>query len=802
MLKSIIVTAIRNIYRNKTFSAINFFGLAVSMSLGLLIILIVREQYSFDSFHSDIDRIYRVNTRVIRTDDFRNRYATAPLPVATSLLQDYSFTNKVVRIDNQLSGDVEYGNTIVPITGFFADPSFLEVFNFRLEKGAVLTALRDPGSLVLTQDAKRKIFGNTPAIGKSIRINGYGDFVVSGVLEKFPSKTHLDFEVLASSSLLPVLEKNGAIMPTLDNWYNYNTGYVYFKANDGVDEASINLALAEIVKNGYDQTKLDGNDKGFEFYLQRLNEITPGPELENQMGRGLPSMVSNFFLVLAGLVILMACFNYTNLMIAKSLSRAKEIGIRKAIGANRFQIFFQFVAEAVVFSLMSLAFSYVFLQLLKPAFLQLHLTSEFSVNLDEDLTVYTIFVLFAIVVGILAGLLPAIYLSAIKAMKVLKDAGATKVYARVSFRKILMVVQFAMSSVFIMVILIINGQAKFMIATDYGFDDHKVIDIKLAGNKPTILINEIEKLAGVEKVGMVSQIPGTWETHLSDYKSIEADKFYGIRDYFVDDSYLSVIGIDFVAGGNFAGTEGADARKIIINKSALIPFEFPTAEAAIGETILTSDSLELQIIGVVNDFHFRPLNNQIGPLVIRNDFLKARYLSVRTATGQDDQVLAAIPGIWSEVDPIHPLEMKRMNDEIDEAYVASGFMDLVTIVGYISFMLSTIACFGMLAMAMYSTRTRIKEIGIRKVLGASSAQIVLIISKSFLIMVGIAISIGLPIGYFLGDTFISSYAYRIEITVGMLMAGALLLAFLGIITIASQAVSAARNNPVDALRCE
>ena len=465
MIKSIFVTAIRNIYRNRTFSAINFFGLAASMSLGLLIILIVKEQYSFDSFHADADRIFRVNTKVLRTNDSRNQYASTPLKVAASLKEDYPFVSQVVRIDNQLAGDAEFENTLVPISGFFTDPSFLEIFNFKLEKGSAATALNEPGGLVLTQEAKKKIFGDDEALGKSLRINGYGDFVITGVLEPFPSKTHFDFEILASITSVPLLEKSEAIMPTLENWHNYNTGYVYFKVDDNTDESIVSSALNEIAAKVYTETNFDGNDKGFEFYLQDLNAITPGPELENQMGKGLPSMVSNFFLVLAALVILMACFNYTNLMIAKSISRVKEIGIRKAIGAHRFQIFYQFVGEAVVFSMVSLALSYVFLQLLKPAFLKLHLTSEFSVNLDEDFLVYALFVLFAVVVGVLAGIIPAIYLSSIESIKVMKGSVLTRVPNRLSFRKILMVSQFAMSSVFITVILIINSQAKFMIST-------------------------------------------------------------------------------------------------------------------------------------------------------------------------------------------------------------------------------------------------------------------------------------------------------------------------------------------------
>jgi putative ABC transport system permease protein len=284
MLRSIITATLRNIYRNKTFSLINFFGLAVSMSLGMLIITIVREQHAYDNFHHDVDRIYRVNTKAIRTEGGAELYASAPLPIAKAFMDDYSFAEEVVRIDNQLAGDLEFGDVNVPITGFLTDPSFFTLFNFKLEKGNAATALSNPNSLVLTQAASKKIFGSRETLGQTLTIKGIGEFTVTGVLEEFPSKTHLDFEVLASTSLLPSIEGKGAVMKSVDSWSNYNTGYVYFKIKEGATEKTIVTALTDLVKKNYDSLKIEAKNKGYEFYLQKLTDITPGPELNSQMG--------------------------------------------------------------------------------------------------------------------------------------------------------------------------------------------------------------------------------------------------------------------------------------------------------------------------------------------------------------------------------------------------------------------------------------------------------------------------------------------------------------------------------------
>ena len=340
MLRSILTTAFRNIYRNRAFSLINLIGLSVSMSLSMLIILIVKEQYTYDTFHNYSERIYRVNTNALRVDGGIEPYASTPFPLGRVLKEEYTFADNVVRINRRLNGDAVYGNVNVPVGGLLVDPSFFEVFNFPLEKGNPATALSEPNGLVITQQTAERIFGKTEPLGQTLTINGYGEFTVTGVLKEFASKTHFEFQVLGSTSALPALEQAGVVSATADDWNNYYGSYVYFKLKEGRNIAEVEEALAVISKKYYAGLKLETRDKGYEFYLHPLKEITPGPELSNQMGQGMPTFFLIFLGTLAGVVLLMSVFNFTNLMIAKSLSRSREIGVRKVLGASVQQVVF------------------------------------------------------------------------------------------------------------------------------------------------------------------------------------------------------------------------------------------------------------------------------------------------------------------------------------------------------------------------------------------------------------------------------------------------------------------------------
>ncbi len=803
MLKSTFTTAIRNIFRHGSFSLINLIGLAVSMSLGMLIIMIIKEQYTFDDFHKDSERIYRVNTRALRTNGETEPYASTPLPLGKALIDDYAFAEEVVSITRAMNSDALVGSAEVPVRGLIVDPAFLRVFEFPLQNGDVSTALQDAKSLVLTRACAEKIFGKVDALGRAITIKGFGDFTITGILKEFPSKTHFEFEMLASSDGLAGWEKAEAIPSVTNLWTNYYSSYTYFKLKKGRTLNEVQNALAEISKKYYANVKPETRDKGYEFYLQSINDITPGPQLSNQMGNALPSLISIFIAALATVVIIMACLNYTNLMIAKSLARAKEIGVRKVMGAQRWQVFVQFVGETIIFAVFALILSYGILQLLKPAFMQLHITREFSVTLHEDLATLGMFFIFALVVGMIAGLLPAGYLSAFQASRVLKDAGNLRVYSRLSMRQILMVVQFTFSIIFIVFVLIVQSQVNFMINKDYGINEKNILNVQLQGLPYEKLANELRSVRGVVQIAGISHPLGTWRDRSDDFKKSPDGELFGMRDFIVDENYLNNIDARFVAGRNFREeSNGTTEKHIILNEQALKVFGFADAVSAIGQPVYTADSLTLEVIGVVKDFNFRPLSYQIGPVAFRCDPSKLSVVSARIAPGERDHVVAHVEAIWKRLDPSHPLIWKMMDQEIDDAYEEGGFTDIGAVVGYITFLAIVIACLGMLGMAMYASQTRIREVGIRKVMGASVSEIAFLLSRSFLMMISIALIIGTPVSIFLGQSFLTLYAYKVEITPWLILGGVSIIAGLGLLTIYSQTLRAAAANPVSTLRYE
>jgi putative ABC transport system permease protein len=463
----------------------------------------------------------------------------------------------------------------------------------------------------------------------------------------------------------------------------------------------------------------------------------------------------------------------------------------------------QFVGETVLFSLLALAFSYVLLQFLKTGYLQLPLNQEFAMTLQEDWLVYSFFLLFAVAVGMFAGLLPAGYLSAFKPVSVLKDTANLKVYSKLTFRKVLMVAQFTFSVFFVIIVLIIYRQINFMLNADYGITQTDILNVRLQGVPFQKMANEIKGVPGVINVGGVSHALGTWSDLASDYKKNIEDKPFVMRDFRVNDIYIDNLEMQFLAGKNFDPSEqGENEKHVVLNETALSYFQFANPIDAIGESIYVSDSTMLTVVGVVKDFNFRPLSYQIGPLALRYQINELSYASIKIAPGQKDAVIAAIQPIWKKLDSVHPIEYKMMDEQIDEAYSQAGFDSILLIVGYITFLTVSLACLGMLGMAMYATQVRVKEVGVRKVLGASVTQVVFLLSKSFMYLIGAAIVIGTPLSIYLGDLLMSNYAYQAGITVWLVLSGIAIVAGLGLIIISSQTWYTAAANPVKSLKYE
>lgn len=804
MLKNILITALRNILRNKSFSFINLVGLSVSMSLGMLILLIIKDQFTFDNFHPESDRVYRVNTRVVHPDWGMIDFASTPLAMGRVLEEEYSFTEEVVRVSRQLYGEATYGNRSVPLQGLLVDPSFLKVFNFPLAEGDPASALVLPNSLILSAPMALKLFGSVQPVGQMISIKGLGDFTITGVLQEFPGKTHFEFEVLCSFSTLPVLERSGAVGKTLENWSSYYNNYVYIKLRPGISANQAEQSLAEInLKHGVG-LKSDGRDMRYaSFSMQPLAGITPGPELADQMGKGMPASFLMFLSVLAGVVLLMSLFNFTNLTIAKSLSRAREIGVRKVVGASRLQVFVQFIGEAVVFALVAVTLSYLILQLLKVGFAGLSFSQDFRLDMNEDVALYGLFVVFAIGVGIMAGVLPATYMSAFKPSTVLKDLQQVKYYARLTFRKALMLIQFTLSVVFVILVLVVYRQVDFMLTADYGIVQKDNLLISLQGERFEKMASEIGNLPGVVRVGGVSHKLGTWEDGLSQYKRSRSDKPFVMSDFVVEENYVENLEMVFVAGRNFdAGDQGAKEKNVILNESALAQFGFQGPMDALGQTVYADDTLALQVVGVVRDFHFRPLSNKIGPLALRKSPRGLNYLSVRIQASQRESTIASIKALWKKHDPTHPIEFSMMEMDIDDAYRQTGLSDMPMIVGYIAFLVVSLACLGMIGMAMYASQIRAKEVGIRKVMGATVTGMVMLLSRTYLVLIGIAVVIGVPVSILLGNMFLEEYPYRAQITPVLIVFSVAIITGLGLVTVWSQTIRVAASNPIKWLRHE
>jgi putative ABC transport system permease protein len=685
----------------------------------------------------------------------------------------------------------------------FVDPSFLEVFHFPLAQGSSATALQEPHGLILTQPTASKIFGTADPIGQTLALGKLGTFTVTGVLQPLPGKTHFDFEVLGSMATLEALAQRKVMDPVLGNWSAYYNNYVYLKLKEGHERAEVEEALSAINQKYGEGLQSDGKQISYSFYVQPLTGITPGPELSGQMGRGLPAFFLLFLGVLSVVVLLMSVFNFTNLTIAKSLSRAREIGVRKVVGANRHQVFLQFIGEAVVFSMIALVLSYIFLQVLKTAFRQLSLQEDFLISLDESISVYAAFALFAVTVGVLAGVLPATYLSAFKPSKVLKDVQHLKVYSKLTFRKMLMVVQFTLTVIFVIVVAVVYRQIDYMVSSDYGIQQKNNLSLHLKGVPFEKIAHEISNIPGVVRVGGVSHRLGTFADGSDDYRRSRADKSMVFRHFMVDHHYPENIALTFLAGRNFREEEQSEReREVILNETAVAQLGFGQPLDAIDETIYAGDTLLLRIIGVVKDFHFRPMNNQIGPLALRYNPKAINYLSVHIHPSQKESIVEAMRQVWKKFDPVHPMEYAMMEDEIDEAYRQSGMSDVLVILGYITILVISISCMGMLGMAMYAAQVRVREVGIRKVMGATVVDMMLLLGQSFMALIGMAILVGVPISYFAGRAFLEGFAYRIEITPALLAGATAAIAGLGLVIVCSQTLRVATSNPTRWLRSE
>lgn len=817
MFRNYIIIGLRSLWKNKTFSFINIFGLAAGMSICLLIMLMLSDQIEYDQFHADKERIYRILSDQGRAKK-TNKYATSPLATAQALKDEYAIIEESTSLHTGVGGDATFQQKTMTMRGFFADENFFKIFTFHLENGNSRIALTKPRSMIVTADFAEKLFGKIDPVGKTISFDDrglphleiagldnppvpWGDFVITGVLERNNQKTHLKFDALISKSTLPSLVAEGKKHDRSNDWKYYYDTYTFVKLQEGKTAEDLQIALHDLAKRKYSEID-DFAD--FSFVPQKLTKITPGRFLNNMASFSLPIEAYYFLSFLALVVMVSACLNYTNLSVARALTRSKEIGIRKITGAVRKQLVWQFLSESVLTSLFALVLAVIFLYIVKPVFMSLWINKYLNFNLSENLSVFSLFIAFAILTGIIAGIIPAMHLARFKPVIVLKSNFGNRP-GKLGFRKVLTISQFVVSLFFIVTTILIIRQTRHYIHFEYGFTTENIINVELQGVDFDIAASEFGSIPGVTGISACQHLPATGISVGSGLRLEKSDdEFVDMGSFYIHPAFIDHLNLEIVSGNNFDEYNKSETEtSVIINEVAVAKLGFDTPTEAIGK-LVEVQGLDYSVIiaGVVKNFQFRlPMeSDNIGPMVFRNAPGHFSYINLKINTSDVKGLVKKLEEKWREIDPVHGFEFSFFDDQMAQTYQI--LKDVIAIIGFFAFISISIACLGLLGIATFSVERRIKEVGIRKVLGAGEYNIAFLLSRSFLSMLILSILIASPLVYFANNMWLQEFSNRIEYGFGTIFSGAIIMLFLGVATIASQTIRIARANPAETLRIE
>lgn len=789
MFKNYLLIAFRNLFKYKGFSAINIIGLSLSMSVCLLIVMIILDQMSYDSFHENRKRIYRVLTNDEMSEFLVTRIAATAYPMAEYLKDNYPAVEQAVAIHGYYSNEGKFKDKIIPFEGFYTSSDFFRIFDFELIGGDPEHLLDEPYSMVMREEVAKKFFGEENPIGQIITVDTTKEFTVTGIIKENNQKTHINFEILISINSMD-RDLSGDWKDVFSNWV-----YIFLKDDFNPDE--LQPAFDKIRQEQYSSDP----EHDYSFELQALTDIPLGPLLGNEIGFFLPKMVFIGMVILALVLIVTAAFNYTNLSMARSLTRAREIGVRKVVGSDRIQVFLQFLVESVVAALFALVLSYILLQILRPAFTGMKFMTVLNISPQENVRVYIWFLIFAIVTGLIAGLIPAIYMSSFNPVTIFKDISELKVFSRVFLRKLLVVAQFTFSIILLVTIVVLFRQMKYWMNADYGFNKENVLNIRLKGNDRNILNNEFSSLPEIKAISWSSHIPGVgnvWSDHAwVDSKENKIELCY----FCTDRNYIDVMGLSLIEGMNFPeNISSKNEQYLIINQTAVEIFNFGTPQEAIGKIITIEDTILAEVIGVVKDYNFFALFGKIQPMALRYNPDKFNVANLLVSTGDIARTMNKLERVWKKIDPVHSMDAKFLDDEIREYYMF--FSDILYMIGVTSLLAIIIACLGLLGIATYSAETKVKEIGVRKVFGAKGMSVVYLVSKGYLILILISIAIGVPVSYFGNNLWLQNFTYRVSFGFGTLFLCSVFILLLSLLIIGSLSLRAANTNPARSLRYE
>jgi len=794
MIKNYLLTAFRNVIRYKGFSLINILGLSLSMSVCMLIIVVILDQFSYDKMHTKSTRIYRIQ-QVDSLFEMSLKMASNPYALGIELRDNYAIAEKVVILNNTFGGEGLYNDTRLSFNGLYTSSDFFDVFDFQLQDGSVEGILDEPYTLVLSWETADKFFGDEDPIGKFIEIDTLGAYEVKGVMARTSEKSHLQFEALVSMSTLEILDMNRDEPRFVNNWSSTSGSWIYILLHEDADLGNIQQILDQI---GIEKYKDDDEHK-LSFYLQPLDKIVPGPLMANEIGAFMPKVFILFLGGLALVIIISAAFNYTSLSVARSMLRAREVGVRKTFGATRSQVIVQFLLEAVVIAVISLILAFAFLQYLLPAFSGMQMMSLLEIRPEQNIKIYFWFLIFALVTGLISGVLPAVFISAFRPIFVLKGITNVRFFSRITLRKILLVTQFVFSMVFIISILLIFKQMNFMINADMGFDSEVVYDINLQGKDFNKVKDEYSQLPEVVNITASSHIPGEGNLQGVDIRLNMEDEKYNANYFSADENYIETMGLELIAGRNFPDNMSTENEKFVIASEMTVEhFQLGTAQEALGTTLILNDSTMVEIIGIIKNYQYVAVFLNLKPMLLRYVPDRHYHAFLRLDSPDMAATVSKLERTWKRIDPIHDFNGDFLDDRIRFYY--TFFEDIMYTVGFASLLAIIIAGFGLLGMATYSTQTRLREIGVRKVFGAEVSHIVILVSKSYLWLMGIAAVIGGIIAYLVNNLWLQYLTKRVDFGIGTILAGVFIVVIVGLLTISGQTLKAAQTKPARTLK--
>lgn len=803
MIKNYLKVAVRNIIKHKGFSTINTVGLAIGIACSVLILLFVIHELSYDKFNEKADRIYRLAVRASIGDTKIHQTYSSSMTFKR-LLADFPEIETGVKFLNLGRTPVILGETTYYESRLFAvDSTFFDVFTIPLIQGDPRTVLAEPNTMVVSEDTAFKYFGTTDAVGKTLKADfpyglGSVDFKITGISENVPANSHFHYDLLVSSASFPTL-----INETEWTANNFIT-YVVLKKN--ASAKALEEKLKEFTRKYMGGDKFDAwvaKGNYWEYFLQPVTKIHLTSDLNGEFEANGNQTYVYIFSVISIIILLIACINFMNLSTAKSSLRAKEVGLRKVVGSGRGSLVVQFLSESTLMSFIALAIGIGIVILLLPLYENL-IGRQLEIHFFDNFVVIPLLIALGLAVGVISGSYPAFFLSSFKPIAVLKDM--TSRGKGVSWmRNILVVFQFTISIFLIIGTLVVNQQLKFFQNKKLGFDKEHVLVIKnpgALGNSPAPFKQALRKYSSIMNVSSSNTLPGRSFSNIG-FGAEGVDENFTLNLCVCDYDFLDTLKLELARGRFFSRDFLSDSHAAVLNEKAV---ELLGWDDPIGKRInnWARERGNFTVIGVIKDYHYESLHQEIRPqvLFLAGGYYKRgeSYITVRLNTENIPGTIKDIESTWKKFAPNKPFEYSFLDEDYDRLYLNEK--QTRKLFSIFSFLAIFIASLGLFGLASFIADRKTKEIGIRKILGASVPRIISILNKSFVKWVLISNLIAWPIAWFIMNKWLQNFAYRIDLSWWMFVAAALLSLLIALITVSFQTVKAAVRNPADSLRYE